>query len=85
MIRFILLVSMIFAFQASAENYTRVCLEGHTYFNYKSKLAIKLDDAGKPVRCACKSCEQDFSTNLKGLRKKIVEDAKDWYSFGERF
>jgi hypothetical protein len=33
-------------------NYEKICVEGHIYFHGYKRLAIKLDDEGKPIKCS---------------------------------
>jgi len=32
-------------------NIVKVCIEGHTYYDIRGDLLIKLDDDGKPEKC----------------------------------
>jgi hypothetical protein len=33
-------------------HYEKICVEGHVYFHGYNRLAIKLDDEGKPIKCS---------------------------------
>ena len=33
------------------KSYNKICIEGHVYFSGFRKLAVKLDNNGKPVDC----------------------------------
>lgn len=37
--------------QDKSYNYSRICIEGHIYFSSFSRVAIKLDNDGKPIKC----------------------------------
>lgn len=33
------------------EQYDKICIEGHVYYQLGRQLAIKLSDDGKPIKC----------------------------------
>lgn len=76
-----LLILMFLFGCAQQERLSRVCLEGHTYFNYKSKLALKVDDAGRPIKCVCKNCEKEFAAKLDVKSKELVDSAIAWLKY----
>jgi len=52
----------------------KVCLEGHTYLNYKNMLALKVDDQGIPIKCPSDPLKN--SNNIE-----LTEKAKNWLKF----
>lgn len=56
----------------------KVCLEGQTYLNFEDKLALKVDDSGRPVKCICKNCEIEFAKKMDEQTKTLVSSALDW-------
>ncbi len=59
----------------------RVCLEGHTYFNYGNKMALKVDDNGHLIKCTCKTCELDFAQKMGEETKALVDSATAWLMY----
>jgi len=57
---------------------TKVCLEGHTYFNYQNKLALKVNDLGNPIKCTCINCELEFAKKMDKETEALVNSALNW-------